>query len=90
MLNITVAEVRLQRPRVMAGIGEGEATGVAQHVGVGLEIEPSLGAGALDHLGKAGRRERRAAFADEHIGRRGALALQPAQGAQLVAAQRVF
>jgi hypothetical protein len=41
----------------MAGIGEGEAAGVTQHVRVSLEIEAGLDAGTLDHLGEAGRRE---------------------------------
>jgi hypothetical protein len=33
------SERRLQGPRVMAGIGQGESADVPQHVRVGLEIE---------------------------------------------------
>jgi hypothetical protein len=38
VLNVLVPEIRLQGAGVMAGIGEGETAGVAQHVGVRLEI----------------------------------------------------
>jgi hypothetical protein len=60
---------RPQGARVVAGVGEDEAAGVAQHVGMRFEIEAGLDAGPLDHLGEAGSGERRAAFADEKEGR---------------------
>jgi hypothetical protein len=43
---------------------------MAQHVRVRLEIEAGFRAGPLDHLGKAGRSERRAALAGEDKRRR--------------------
>jgi hypothetical protein len=49
-------KVCLQGPRVMAGVGEGEAAGVPKHVGMRLEIEARFRAGPLYHLGEAGSR----------------------------------
>jgi hypothetical protein len=39
VLDVLVAKVCLQRPGVVAGICEGEAAGVPQHVGVGLDLQ---------------------------------------------------
>src|SRR5262245_44870581 len=66
MLDILVTQVGLQGARIMAFVGEGEAAGVPQHVRVCLEAEPGFHAGALDHAGKACRRERRTTLRCEH------------------------
>jgi hypothetical protein len=54
MLNAAMPKVGLQSSRVMAGIGQGEATSTAQHVRMRFEIEPGSIASTLDHLGEAG------------------------------------
>ena len=36
-----MAKVGLQRPGIVALVGQGEATGVSQHVRVNLEAKPS-------------------------------------------------
>jgi hypothetical protein len=41
---------------------------VPKHVRVRLQLKAGAGGGALDHPGKAGVRERRAALADEDEG----------------------
>ena len=46
-------EIGLQRPGVVALVGQREATGVPQHVRVNLEAEPGSLASALQHAGKA-------------------------------------
>jgi hypothetical protein len=89
VLNVAVPKVVLQRPRVVTSIGEGKAAGVAQHVGMCLEGKSGLNTGPLHHLREAGRREWRAALADEEEGRCRALPLQLTERAQLVAAKRV-
>jgi hypothetical protein len=52
VLNVAVTEVRLQGARVMAGIGQGEAARVSQHVRARLEGEAGRLAGTLDLLAK--------------------------------------
>jgi hypothetical protein len=49
VLDIAVVKIRMQGARVMAGIGEGEAAGMAQHVRVRLEREPGRGAAERAH-----------------------------------------
>jgi hypothetical protein len=51
------------RAGVVALVGERITAGMAEHVGVRLEIEARGHGHALDHPGKAGGRERRAARA---------------------------
>jgi hypothetical protein len=51
---------------LVAAIGERVTTGVAEHVWVRLEAETGGGAGAFDHAGEPGGRERRAALGGEH------------------------
>jgi hypothetical protein len=80
-----MAEPSLDRPGVVALVGQRVAAGVAQHVGMGLDLKLGASRRALDHPGKAGRGERRSAFADEDEGRRRALSLEPAKRSQLVA-----
>jgi SAM-dependent methyltransferase len=57
VLDVVMTEVGLRRPRVMAGISEGEAAGAPQHVRMRLEVESGGGSSTLDHLAEAGRRE---------------------------------
>ena len=51
-------KVRLQRSGIDPVIGELEAAGVPQHVGVHLDPQASGGAGAFDHAVETRRRER--------------------------------
>ena len=46
-----MSKIRLQSKRVMFGIGQGEAAGMAQHMRMRLEIEAGSDAGPLDHFG---------------------------------------
>src|SRR6476646_932804 len=45
VLDVFVAQIGLQRPRVMALVSQGEAAGMAQHMRMGLELEASRGSG---------------------------------------------
>ena len=67
MLDILVPQVGLQGPCIVPFVGQREPASVTQHVRVGLESKPSGAAGALDHAGKAGRREGGSALEGEHI-----------------------
>jgi len=60
-----------------------------QHVRMNLEREASLATQPGDHPAKAADRERRTAFGHEHERGFGRLALDPAQGPQLDARQRM-
>jgi hypothetical protein len=60
-----MSQPALNRPGVVAFVGQRVAAGVAQHVRVGLQLQPGGLRGALDHAGEAGRGEWRAALADE-------------------------
>ena len=53
ILDIPVTEVRLDRPRIVAVIGELVAAGMAQHVGVGFDAQVGVGACALHHAREA-------------------------------------
>jgi len=68
VLNVSVPEVSLQRPRVVSLVRERKATGVPQHVRMGLEAKLGLDARTLHHPGKASRSERRAALRREYEG----------------------
>jgi len=62
-----VPEVGLDRPRVLAGVGQRVAGRMAEHVGVNLERKASLLPGSLDHPVEAVAIERLAvALRDEH------------------------
>jgi hypothetical protein len=74
-----MAEPPLDRPGVVALIGERIAAGVTEHVRMRLQLEARGHGRPLDHPGKAGGRERRAVLADEDEGRRHALALETSQ-----------
>ena len=60
VLDVAVAEVSLQRSRIVALVGQRKATGVAQHVRMSRKAELGLDASALHHARKACRGERRA------------------------------
>jgi hypothetical protein len=49
-----MSEVVLQRPRVLAVVGELETTGVPEHVRVHAEPEPGFLAGPRQHLAEPG------------------------------------
>ena len=81
-----MAEIGLQRPRIVALVGQRKATGVAQHVRMGRKAELGLDTSALHHARKACRRERRPPLAGEHERRLGILLpLQLAQGPHFIA-----
>jgi hypothetical protein len=83
VLDVAVAEIGLQGARIVSLVGKGEATGVPQHMRVSLEAQAGALTSALDHAGKAGGREGRAALGPEHERRLGLLlALKPSQGPQ--------
>src|SRR5258708_10465256 len=90
MLNISVAQIVLQRPGIDAVVGELVASGMSEHVRVRLEGEPRLLAGPLYQAGEPGRREGRLAFRHEdEIAARYRLSLEPPERAQLIALDRV-
>jgi hypothetical protein len=84
-------EPSLDRPGIVPLVGEGIAAGMAKHVRMGFQLKAEPFAGRpLDHSGKAGRRERRAALTHEDEGRRGTLTLLAAQRTQLIPLQRMY
>jgi len=86
-----MTEPSLDCPGIVPLVGEDIGTGVAKHVRVRLQFEAEPFAGRpLDHSGKAGRRERRAALTHEDEGRRGTLTLLAAQRTQLIPLQRMY
>ena len=80
-----MAEPVLDQPRVMAGIGQGVAAGVAQHVGMDPERQLGPIANGFHEAVDSVRCKRAAAFGLEDKGAR-RIALQLAQHAQFVAA----
>src|SRR5215831_6026847 len=89
VLNVLVPEPGLQRPRVVAGIGQGVAAGVAQHVREDGEGHAGAPAEALKQRAEALGRHWAAALTGEHMRRCLLLALQTPQRAYLVALHRV-
>ena len=86
VLDVAVAEVSLQRPGIVALVGQRKATGVAQHVRMSRKAQLGLDTSALHHARKACRRERRAPLAGEYERRLGILLpLQLAQGPHFIA-----
>jgi hypothetical protein len=59
-------EPQLQRPRVVAIVGQLEAAGVPQHVGMDGESNLGLYTGACDHLTDAIGAHRATTLGDEH------------------------
>lgn len=76
MLNVAVAKVRLQRPRVVPLVGERVAAGVPQHVWVCLKAQPRLSARPLDHAGNASGAEECLKLRSEYAGTTWAAALR--------------
>ena len=58
VLNVLVAEIGLQGARVVSLVGQGEATGMAEHVRVCLELQPCGFSGTLYHARESCRGER--------------------------------
>jgi hypothetical protein len=85
--DVLVAEISLDRSRVAAVIGELVAARMAQHVRMRLDAKVRRYSGTFDHPGESRRRERDAAFADEHERRLRAVSLVSAQGPQFAAGQ---
>jgi hypothetical protein len=54
MLDVTVSEIRLQRPLVMASVGQGVATSMPQHVGIGLKAQLGVKARSIIRAKPAG------------------------------------
>ena len=81
---IPVAQVLLDRARVVSLVGQLEAASVTEHVGVDREGEASSLADARHQLTDGRGGERPSAFGGEHVGAGGALlALEPSQGSDL-------
>ena len=90
MLDVLVAEIRLQRAGIDPVIGELEAASMSEHVRMHWKVEVSGPTEPGDHLAESRRREWCTAFAREDEWRgRVLLALQAAQRPQLAAGQRV-
>jgi hypothetical protein len=51
-----MSKIRLQSSRVMAGISQRNAAGMAPHMRMRLECQPSSRAGPLDRLYEAGQK----------------------------------
>jgi hypothetical protein len=85
VLDIPVSQVGLQCARIVAVIRELVTTGVAKHVRMSLDSQPSDNRRPLDHAGEAGRRKRCSALRDEHKRRLRALPLMTPQGPELAA-----
>jgi hypothetical protein len=66
VLNVLVAQVRLEGPRIMPLIGQRIAAGVTQHVRMNLKVQLSLDARPFDHARKPGCREGAPAFGCKH------------------------
>ena len=80
-----MAEIGLQRTRVVPVIGELVTAGVAQHVGMSLDFQARSPGRSRDDAREAGGGERATALTGENERRLGVLlALKPAQGPQFV------
>ena len=69
VLNVSMAEVVLNRPGVVSLVGELEATGVAQHVRVNGEAKLGLVASASDDLPDRGIGNGSSALGRQDVGR---------------------
>jgi hypothetical protein len=73
VLDVAVAEVGLQRSRIVALVGQRQATSLAQHVRMSRKAQLGLDPSALYHARKACLRERRPPLAGERERRLGIL-----------------
>jgi hypothetical protein len=89
ILNVSMAQVSLQRSGVVAVVGQLVATGVSKHMGMGFDAEIGRRRGPLDHPREAWRCQRRDALRHENEWRAGTLTLVPPQFSQLATGQRV-
>jgi len=62
-------QIGLQRPRIVAPVGQRVAAGMPEHVRKRLEAQLRLDPCTFDHSGEAGGRKRSAALRREHEGR---------------------
>lgn len=67
VLDVLVPEVQLNRPGIVASVGEIEAGGVTQHVRVNWKLDASGLTSTRDYLKHARPRHRPAALAAENI-----------------------
>ncbi len=82
--DVPVAQVLLDRARVVSLVSQLETAGVAEHVGMNREGEAGGLADARHELTNGRGTERPSAFCGEHVGAGGALlALEPSQGSDL-------
>ena len=65
-MNVAVAEVGLQRPRIVARVGQGKATGMAKHMSVDLNPQLRLPPSAFDHSREARGAEGCPTLTDKH------------------------
>jgi len=85
-----MSEVGLQRPRIMPSVRQSETASMSQHMRVRLKWQLGHPSRPLEHPGKAGIAEWRAALRREHEGRPGLLlALEPPQGGEFVPEDRM-
>src|SRR5437016_5291483 len=90
MLNVAMPEPRLQCPGIVTRIRQRKAAGVPQHVRVDRERHAGPLTEARDERMEALWRHRAAALRGEHVRPGGGLlALQAAQGPDLIALHRV-
>jgi hypothetical protein len=82
VLNVLVPQVMLDRPGIVAIIGQLEAGGMAEHVGMDREPELCLHPDPCDNLAKRGVGQGALAFRHEHIWGVGVQARQLAEGPQ--------
>src|SRR4029077_20712758 len=86
VLDVSMAQVGLKGPGIVAFVSQRDPAGVSQHVGMSLKAELGLDASTRHHASKAASRERRAPLGCEDERRlRFLLTLQLAQGPHLVA-----
>src|SRR4051812_15478861 len=79
MLNVTVPQIMLDRPRVLPVVGQLVAGGVAQHVRMDRELDAGREAGSTDDLAHRIGAERRLALAHKYVG---GVRVSPLQSAQ--------
>src|SRR5262245_14260381 len=89
VLDVLVPEIMLQSPRVVTVIGEFEAAGVAEHVGMDGEWHLRRLPEPRNHPAEGNRAHGRSPLAQEQVTAWLLLALKSTQGAQFGAGERV-